>query len=138
MNGKHLVFNMPSNEKQLDPVPIISDFGKQCKEAVARYNANIECIKCRDDDTQDILHEIELSSSKNASEGYKLYRKLKYVREDRRRAKNENELLEPLVQWIAANKQTMNQLSQIQGKCNTKQQVIANRIYTPRGDILEQ
>ena len=138
MTGKTPILNMPSNEIRLNPVPILSDFGKQCREAVARYDANLECIKLRDADTQDILHEIELSGNKNARDGYKLYYKLKVVREDRRRAKVENEVLEPLVQWLAANKQTMNQLAQIQGKCGTKQRVVANRKYTPKGDILDQ
>lgn len=92
----------------------------------------------RDQDTQDILHEIELSEGKSASEGYKLYRKLKLVREDRRRAKAENEILEPFVQWLQQNQRTCEQLAQIQGKCSTKQQVIAKRRYTPRGDILSK
>ena len=135
--SKDVITTMPSNDERFDPVTAIRGFNKSCQDAVSRYNSNIECIHMRDQDTQDILHEIELSGSKNAREGYKLYRKLKLVREDRRRAKNENEVLEPLVQWLQANKQFQNQLAQIQGKCGSKQQVIANRKYSPRGNILE-
>lgn len=135
--SKDMIVTMPSNDERFDPVTVIRGFNKSCQDAISRYNSNIECIHMRDQDTQDILHEIELSGSKNAREGYKLYRKLKLVREDRRRAKNENEVLEPLVQWLQANKQFQNQLAQIQGKCGSKQQVIANRKYSPRGNILE-
>lgn len=136
--NESLITDMPSVEEQLDPVSFIRSFNKTCQEVISRYSGNSECIHKRDLDTQDILHEIELSGYKNAREGYKLYKKLKLVREDRRRAKAENEVLEPIVTWLQSNKQVRDQLAKVQGQCATKQQVIANRKYTPRGDIVSK
>lgn len=137
-NKKNPITTMPSCELAIDPVDMIRTFNKSCQEVMARYSGNEECVHYRDQDTQDLLHEIELSGPKNAREGYKLYRKLKLVREDRRRAKSENEVLAPLVAWIQNNKQVSDQLSRIQGQCSTKQQVISKRQYAPRGDILNK
>lgn len=132
-----LIKDMPSSEKTFNPIGTIKEFNKSCAEIITRYEGNIECIRKRDGDTQDILHEIELSGAKNARDGYVLYKKLKLVREDRRRAKDENEILEPFVQWIKKNnKPVNNELAQVQGRCSTKQKQMENRIYHPRGDIL--
>ena len=133
-----LIVDMPSMDEMLNPVAFIRSFNKSCGEVISRYNFNEECIQRRENDTQDILHEIELSGYKNAREGYKLYKKLKLVREDRRRAKAENEVLKPLIDWLAVNKQLRDQLGKVQGQCSTKQQLIAKRIYTPRGDIVSK
>lgn len=136
--NSNLITDMPSVDDQIDPVPFIRTFNKSCGEVLARYSGNEECIRLREQDTQDILHEIELSGFKNAREGYKLYKKLKIVREDRRRAKAENEVLRPFVEWLNSNKQVRDQLGRVQGQCSSKQQLIANRKYVPRGDILEK
>lgn len=133
-----LIVDMPSMDEMLNPVAFIRSFNKSCGEVINRYNFNEECIQRRENDTQDILHEIELSGYKNAREGYKLYKKLKLVREDRRRAKAENEVLKPLIDWLTVNKQLRDQLGKVQGQCSTKQQLIAKRIYTPRGDIVSK
>lgn len=137
-SSSSLISEMPSVSEPLDPVSFIRSFNRSCGEVLSRYSGNEECIHLRDQDTQDILHEIELSGFKNAREGYKLYKKLKIVREDRRRAKAENEVLKPIVDWLTVNKQVRDQLGRVQGQCSSKQQLIANRKYAPRGDILEK
>ncbi len=42
------------------------------------------------------------------------------IRRDRRRAKDENEILLPLIEYLDSNPKLRNQLALVQGKCATK------------------
>lgn len=61
------------------------------------FEGNRKIINRCDKETQDILHEIELSDNKTTVDGYKLYKALREVRRLRRKCKDENELIEPIV-----------------------------------------
>ena len=84
-----------------------------------------------DRETQDILHEMELTSF-NASEGYALAKKLQEVRQRRRRLKNEKEALKDIKEFYEHHKQLKIDLFKVLTKKKQTLETQANRKYMPR------
>lgn len=99
---------------------------------IKTYENNIDIIKQSEDETQDLLHEIELSKSKDMYSGYLLYKELKDCRERRRKAKDENEILEEFYSFCKSQNGTKNQLSKIQGNSQIIYNKQENRQYSPK------
>lgn len=78
------------------------------------YEQNSNDIDLCDKETQDLLHLIELTTF-NASKGYQLSKELQKVRNKRRLLKDENELLEPLMNVINKYKNVENELNRCLG-----------------------
>lgn len=96
------------------------------------YRANETELEQANGEINDLLHEIELGKPKNAREGYVIYKELREARQRRRKAKDENELLNELYTYLQSQAAFKNRITQIQGnarKLYTKQQ---GRVYTPR------
>jgi hypothetical protein len=74
-------------------VELIKIFSDVCDT----FEQNYETVNRCDKEAQDLLHEIELSEKQTKAGGFKLYKELREVRRERRRARDENELLQPLV-----------------------------------------
>ena len=102
-----------------------------------RYEDNQRVQKENEDKTQDILHFIELSENMNASRGFSMYRKMSVVRRERRNCKSENDLLQPIYDFITANP-IIDQLSQVQGKCRTTKEVVSRRRYNMKTDVIDE
>ena len=104
------------------------------KDVVNNYERNIEIIKQTEGELLDLEHEIELSEPKNARDGYKIYKELRDVRIRRRQAKNENELLKEMYEYITSQsgQEFKSRMQKIQGHsinvCNKQD----NRVYSPR------
>ena len=104
------------------------------KDVVNNYERNLEIIKQTEGELLDIEHEIELSEPKNARDGYKIYKELRDVRIRRRQAKNENELLKEMYEYITSQsgQEFKSRMQKIQGHsinvCNKQD----NRVYSPR------
>ena len=96
------------------------------------YRTNEAVLEETNGEINDLLHEIELGKPKNARDGYAVYKELREARQRRRKAKDENELLNELYTYLQSQSAFKNRLAQIQGnarKLYTKQQ---GRVYTPR------
>ena len=96
------------------------------------YRANETELEQANGEINDLLHEIELGKPKNAREGYVIYKELREARQRRRKAKDENELLNELYTYLQSQAAFKNCITQIQGnarKLYAKQQ---GRVYTPR------
>ena len=104
------------------------------KDVVNNYERNLEIIKQTEGELLDLEHEIELSEPKNARDGYKIYKELRDVRISRRQAKNENELLKEMYEYITSQsgQEFKSRMQKIQGHsinvCNKQD----NRVYSPR------
>ncbi len=59
------------------------------------FEYNRDAIKLKEQETQDLLHEIELGNL-DAVQRIQVFNQLREVRQERRRMKDENEALEPL------------------------------------------
>ena len=120
----------------LQPVDQIRAFLDFARSAVTRYEENERRWQEFDQETQDLLHVIELSDNLNASKGYDMYRRLAAVRRERRQCKNEMDLLKPVYDFFA-DKQAINQLAQVQGKCRACKELVDSRSYTLRTNVMD-
>lgn len=104
------------------------------QDVVKTYERNIEIIKQAEGELLDLEHEIELSSPKNARDGYKLYKELREIRIRRRTAKDENQMLEDMYDYFKGQQGQAfkNKLQQIQGAAAKIENAQACRTYTPR------
>lgn len=85
----------------------------------------------KNDETQDILHEIELGNT-TYKERAKIATRLKNVRKDRRKAKDIVEEKEPLLNWYSENKQAVNKLREALGATRKQEKYHNNRSYTKK------
>lgn len=102
----------------------------------SRYESNQRLQKETEDKTQDILHFVELSDNMNASRGFRMYQKITEVRRCRRNCKSENDLLQPVYDFITATS-IIDQLSQVQGKCRTTKEIVSKRRYNLKTDVFD-
>lgn len=104
------------------------------QDVIKQYERNEEDIKRIEGELSDLLHEIELSPSKDMYKGYKLYKEIRELRVERRRCKDENELLKDTYEYFKSQqgqgfKIKMQQLQGGAAKIYAKQE---RRTYTPR------
>ena len=104
------------------------------QDVIGSYERNVETIKQIEDELNDLNHEIELSSPKNARDGYKMYKEIRDLRIRRRQAKEENELMKDMYEYLKGqNAQNFkNKIQQLQGSSVKLREVQEHRTYTPR------
>lgn len=104
------------------------------KDVVSNYERNLEVIKQTEDELNDINHEIELSSPKDMYKGYIMYKTIRDLRLKRRCAKEENELLQEMYEYITSQsgKEFKSRMQKIQGHSVDVYKKQVNRTYTPR------
>ena len=103
-------------------------------DVIKTYESNLDLIKSIEDELNDINHEIELSSSKDMYGGYLMYKQIKELRMRRRRAKDENQLLQDMYDYLKSpQSQTFkNKIQQIQGESSKVYDSQQRRTYKPR------
>lgn len=104
------------------------------QNVIKDYESGLERIKEIHDELQDIEHEIELSPSKNMYLGYLLYRRIRELRIERRRLKEETELMKETYEYFKSQQGQAfkNKLQQLQGNAAKLRKTQETRIYTPR------
>jgi len=122
----------------MNPVEELKTFVAFSKAVVKRYEENLRLIDRYDEETQDILHKIELGNDMDCSNGYIMYRLLREVRRERRCAKSEVDLLKPVYEFLSSNKDLPDKLARLQGECRQMKDVISNRKYALRTDIVSE
>lgn len=106
---------------------------KTLRQAETDFNIASDEQKVCDDEQQDILHELELVRLSYHERG-KLAARLVEVRKKRRLAKNTLETLEPLVNWLKENQDTVRSLQRVLGEMRKQEQRHLNRVYVKRVD----
>lgn len=103
-------------------------------DVVKRYEGNLEIIKQTEDELMDVYHEIELGASQDLYGGWKLYKQIRTLRRRRRQAKNENELLKDMYDYIKSQQGQAfkSKIQSIQGNSVKVYEVQSRRVYTPR------
>jgi hypothetical protein len=96
------------------------------------YDFNYDMVGQCDNEIVDLLHEIELAKDKDIQDGYKLYRELREVQRVRRQAKDENELLQPLVDALKQQETFRLKLYKVHDKIKGLAREQGERIYKPR------
>ena len=122
----------------LNPAEALAKFNAFLRDVVSRYEGNERERTELEKKQNDILHYIELNESLSASDGFKIYKKLREVRNNRRKLKKENEVLQPLYEYVKANKKLENDMNMILGKVRASKNRVDSRSYVTRTDILEE
>lgn len=126
-----------SDFDSLRPVEAVEGFLAFCASVRSRYEGNAQQEENANLETQDLLHFMELSENLGVSEGFKAYRKMREVRRVRRDAKNENELLLPVYNFLART-DFVSQLQRVLGDLRARQELVSKRQYGMRTDIWER
>ena len=125
------------SEKDFDTLAVIDhikDFSDFLAAATQRYEFNASRITEIDTETQDILHYIELADTRKK---ITIYNRLSEIRRERRCCKNENDVLKPVYDWIKTSDQAVNRLPAVLGACRKTKDIVTNREYGLRTDILD-
>lgn len=98
------------------------------------YENNLDIIKQTEDELNDLYHEAELSEPKDMYKGYLIYRAIREARIRRRTAKEENELLKDMYEYLnsQAGQTFKSKIQSIQGSAAKIRSTQESRTYQPR------
>lgn len=98
------------------------------------YENNIEIIKQTEDELNDLYHECELADPKDMYNGWKMYRAIRDARIRRRTAKEENEVLKDMYDYLCspAGQTFKTKMQSIQGGAAKVRSTQESRTYQPR------
>lgn len=101
---------------------------------VQNYERNLEIIKQTEEELNDLYHEAELSSPKDMYKGYLVYKAIRDTRIRRRTAKEENELLSDMYDYLKspAGQSFKSKIQSIQGGSVKLRAAQESRTYQPR------
>lgn len=104
------------------------------QNVIRDYEYDLERLKEIQDEIQDIEHEIEFSPSKNMYAGYLLYKRIKELRVERRRCKEETELMKETYEFFKSQQGQAfkNKMQQLQGNARKIRKAQESRTYIPR------
>lgn len=104
------------------------------QNVIKDYERNLDRIKEIQDELQDIEHEIELSSPKDMYNGYLLYKRIRELRIERRRCKEEVELMKDTYEFFKGQQgqNFKNKMQELQGGARKLRDIQQKRTYTPR------
>lgn len=104
----------------------------------AREVYNISKLKENDTDneTQDILHKLELDDN-SYHETAGLAKLLRTVRQERRKAKDNVLITAPIIEWVEENERVIKSLERLLGAVRKAEKSTEGRYYNPKTDIIE-
>lgn len=104
------------------------------QDVINNYERNLEIIKQAEEELMDLEHEIELSAPKDMYKGYLAYKEVRDVRIKRRKAKEENELLKDMYDYLKSQQgqSFKNKIQSIQGASVKLRDAQEHRTYIPR------
>ena len=104
------------------------------QDVIKTYERNIDIIKQTEGELNDLYHEAELSKPKDMYQGYLVYKSIRDVRIKRRQAKEENELLQDMYDYLKspAGQQFKSKIQSIQGNSAKLRATQEARTYQPR------
>ncbi len=104
------------------------------KDVKNNYENNLEIIKQTEDELNDLYHECELADPKDMYNGWKIYRAIRETRIRRRAAKEENEILKDMYEYLnsQAGQTFKSKVQSIQGNAAKIRSTQESRTYQPR------
>lgn len=104
------------------------------QNVIQTYERNIDIIKQSEEELNDLYHEAELSSPKDMYKGYLVYKAIRETRIRRRTAKEENELLSDMYDYLKspAGQSFKSKIQSIQGGSVKLRAAQESRTYQPR------
>ena len=103
-------------------------------DTIKNYERNVAEIKRIEEELNDLNHEIELSSPKDLYKGYLMYKAIRELRIERRRCKEENELLADMYDYFNGQQGQAfkSKIQQIQGNSMKIKDAQERRTYRPK------
>ena len=101
------------------------------REIEQRYHMAEADEQEANDETQDILHSLELQNH-SYQEFAKLSKELKSIRKRRRVAKDTMFETAPVLEWVENNREVVKSLERLLGSVRKAEKCTENRIYTPK------
>lgn len=104
------------------------------QEVKKNYENNQEIIKQTEDELNDLYHEAELSEPKDMYKGYLIYKAIRETRIRRRKAKEENEVLKEIYEYLNTQpcQAFKSKIQSIQGNATKIRSAQESRTYRPR------
>ena len=115
----------------------IENFLNFLREAQREYNIAADDEKSANGATQDILHSIELGEHKY-HEYARLSKALREVRQERRRAKDIEQQIQPLQEWAAENAKAIKNLEQELGAVRKAERNMQGRHHCPIAAVVHE
>ena len=104
------------------------------QDTIRNYERNLEIIKECEGALNDIEHEIEFGNNKDLYHGWMMYKNIQDLRQRRRCAKCENELLYEMYEFFKSpqGQAFKNKLQQLQSNASKIYETQQRRTYVPR------
>lgn len=104
------------------------------QDVIKIYERNLEVIKETEEELNDLYHEAELSEPKDMYKGYLVYKAIRDTRIRRRTAKEENELLSDMYDYLKSpvGQSFKSKIQSIQGNAMKLRATQESRTYQPR------
>lgn len=115
----------------------ISCFLDFMRESTMEYEVARSRQSDADNETQDLLHRLELHDD-TYHDMARISRELKKVRRERRKAKDTVAELEPVCKWREENARALKSLEQLLGAVRKAEKATQNRIYMDRTDAVRK
>ncbi len=115
----------------------IAAFLKFLREAEQECNDAIQKEREADLQTQDILHRLELHDDGYHNDA-RMARALRRIRKERRTARDEHMVTEPIVKWCRDNPGFIKKLNMLAGEIRRTEKQLANRHYNERTDVISR
>ena len=135
---EHYLKNVDDSYDSLNPEDKLSEFVKLFKDAKARYDSDLEMERDLDVQTQDILHMIELTDTRKPHVYAESFKKIREIRQERRKCKAEIEMLTPLINYSNAHAMEIKNLERVLGDVRKAKELIARRGFSPRNEDIGQ
>lgn len=113
----------------------IENFLGSLRAVQQEYSVAITAEREANDATQDILHRIELGEN-SYHDLAKLAKALREVRQERRRAKDVQQELQPIAEWIENNFKVIKALERLLGDVRKSEKSTEGRYYNQKTDIV--
>lgn len=113
----------------------IHSFLKKLEKAEKQREECAQIITQCDNETQDILHRLELEEN-SQYDMILMAIAIKAVRKRRRETKDENERLKLIMDWVSNNGNAIRSLKSLEKQLDAKAKVDAKRKYNSRTDIV--
>lgn len=137
VTGKNEIMHYRVDYDTTNPESKLRVFVSEVKAMVNRYEQNDTRLKEIETELCDLEHYMEIAPLQSAPKGYKLYRKLRELRIERRACKNENDLLRPVYDYFHATT-VITKLSAVSSEVSKTKAAINSRCYTIRTNALNE
>ena len=131
-----LVLTSEAEYDSLHPEEELRKMVSFLKSAKERYESNQRLMEECNQETTDLWHYAEMHKDLSAKDGFAFYKATRDSCRKRRVCKNELELLQPVVEYLEAHPELLNDLPRVQGLCGKAKQRIGLRQYSLRTGVI--